>query len=180
MNLDDVAIWLQNALKQDNQPNLRLVRQSPNFIRSVDPNYAVNINNQVSFADGYPCLLTNTASLVELNRKLTEIYPISSQEVPMNRFRPNLVIDTDQPFIEDQWKVILIGEVYFDLVKPCSRCIVTTTHQKSGERNELKEPLKTLATFRQQPRGVMFGFNTIPRNTGKIQVGDCIEVVETQ
>ncbi|MDS1345560.1 MOSC domain-containing protein [Planktothrix agardhii] len=123
MNLDDVAIWLQNALKQDNQPNLRLVRQSPNFIRSVDPNYAVNINNQVSFADGYPCLLTNTASLVELNRKLTEIYPISSQEVPMNRFRPNLVIDTDQPFIEDQWKVILIGEVYFDLVKPCSPCI---------------------------------------------------------
>ncbi|SKB11701.1 conserved hypothetical protein [Planktothrix sp. PCC 11201] len=176
---DEVADWLKNALKQDNQPNLRLVRQSPDFIRPVDPNYAVNINNQVSFADGYPCLLTNTASLAELNRKLTETYPISSQEIPMNRFRPNLVIDTDQPFIEDQWKTILIGEVYFDLVKPCSRCIVTTTDQNSGERNPLTEPLKTLATFRQQPRGVMFGVNIIPRNTGTIQVGDVLEVVET-
>lgn len=176
---DDVANWLKNALKQDNQPNLRLVRQSPDFIRPVDPNYAVNINNQVSFADGYPCLLTNTASLTELNRKLQETYPKSSEEIPMNRFRPNLVIDTDQPFIEDQWKVILIGEIYFDLVKPCSRCIVTTTNQESGERNPLKEPLKTLATFRQQPRGVMFGVNIIPRNTGTIRVGDVVEVMET-
>lgn len=175
---DEVADWLKIALKQHNQPNLRLVRQSPDFIRPVDPNYAVNTDNQVSFADGYPCLLTNTASLAELNRKLTETYPISSQEIPMNRFRPNLVIDTDQPFIEDQWKTILIGEVYFDLVKPCSRCIVTTTDQNIGERNPLKEPLKTLATFRQQPRGVMFGVNIIPRNTGTIQVGDVVEVVE--
>ncbi|HEY9867512.1 MAG TPA: MOSC domain-containing protein, partial [Candidatus Obscuribacterales bacterium] len=176
---DDVANWLKNALKQDNQPNLRLVRQSPNFIRPVDPNYAVNPDNQVSFADGYPCLLTNTASLTELNRKLQETYPTASEEIPMNRFRPNLVIDTNQPFIEDQWKTILIGEIYFDLVKPCSRCIVTTTDQESGERNPLKEPLKTLATFRQQPRGVMFGVNIIPRNTGTIRVGDIVEVMET-
>lgn len=176
---DEVANWLKNALKQDNQPNFRLVRQSPDFIRPVDPNYAVNINNQVSFADGYPCLLTNTTSLTELNRKLQETYPKSSEEIPMNRFRPNLVIDTDQPFIEDQWKTILIGDVYFDLVKPCSRCIVTTTDQESGERNPLKEPLKTLATFRQQPRGVMFGVNIIPRNTGTIRVGDVVEVMET-
>ena len=176
---DEVANWLQNALKLNDQSPFRLMRQSPDFIRPVDPNYAVNINNQVSFADGYPCLLTNTASLNELNRKLTEIYPISSQEIPMNRFRPNLVIDTDQPFIEDQWKVILIGEVYFDLVKPCSRCIVTTTDQNIGERNPLKEPLKTLATFRQQPGGIMFGMNIIPRNTGTIHVGDSVEVVET-
>ncbi|OIP71888.1 MAG: hypothetical protein AUK43_04850 [Oscillatoriales cyanobacterium CG2_30_40_61] len=176
---DEVANWLKNALKQDNQPNFRLVRQSPNFIRPVDPNYAVNTDNQVSFADGYPCLLTNTASLAELNRKLQETYPKSSEEVPMNRFRPNLVIDTDQPFLEDQWKVILIGEIYFDLVKPCSRCIVTTTDQESGERNPLKEPLKTLATFRQQPGGVMFGINIIPRNTGTIRVGDVVEVMET-
>ncbi|HAN75037.1 MAG TPA: hypothetical protein DCQ51_07455 [Planktothrix sp. UBA8407] len=176
---DEVANWLQKALKIDHQFQFRLVRQSPNFIRPVDPNYAVNINNQVSFADGYPCLLTNTASLAELNRKLTETYPISSPEIPMNRFRPNLVIDPDQPFIEDEWKVILIGEVYFDLVKPCSRCIVTTTDQNIGERNPLKEPLKTLATFRKQPGGIMFGVNIIPRNTGKIQVGDSVEVVET-
>jgi uncharacterized protein len=176
---DEVANWLQKALKSDDQPDFRLMRQSPDFIRPVDPNYAVNINNQVSFADGYPCLLTNTASLAELNRKLQETYSQSSQQIPMNRFRPNLVIDTDQPFIEDQWKTILIGEVYFDLVKPCSRCIVTTTDQKSGERNPLKEPLKTLSTFRQQPRGVMFGFNMIPRNAGTIQVGDVVEVVET-
>jgi uncharacterized protein YcbX len=176
---DEVANWLKNALKQDNQPNFRLVRQSPNFIRPVDPNYAVNTDNQVSFADGYPCLLTNTASLAKLNRKLQEIYPTSSPEVPMNRFRPNLVIDTDQPFLEDQWKVILIGEIYFDLVKPCSRCIVTTTDQNIGERNPLKEPLKTLATFRQQPGGVMFGINIIPRNTGTIRVGDVVKVMET-
>lgn len=175
---DQVAEWLKQALKLEE--TFRLVQQSPDYLRLVDPNYAVKSDNHVSFADGYPCLLTNTASLDDLNRRLAENYSDSQQQISMNRFRPNIVIESDQPFIEDSWKSILIGEVYFDLVKPCSRCIVTTTHQKSGERNELKEPLKTLATFRQQPRGVMFGFNTIPRNTGKIQVGDCIEVVETQ
>lgn len=175
-----VAEWLKQALKLENQDNFRLVRQSPDYIRPVDPNYAVNSSNQVSFADGYPCLLTNTASLADLNRRLEESYPNSQQQIPMNRFRPNIVINSDQPFVEDQWKTIQIGTVYFDLVKPCSRCIVTTTEQNSGERNPLLEPLKTLATFRQQPRGVMFGYNTIPRNMGKIRIGDEVKVVETR
>ncbi len=177
---DAVADWLKQALNLEEEEQFRLVRQSPDYIRPVDPDYAVNSSNHVSFADGYPCLVTNTASLADLNRRLEESYPNSQQQIPMNRFRPNIVLDTDQPFIEDQWKTIQIGEVYFDLVKSCRRCIVTTTDQNSAERNPLTEPLKTLATFRQQPRGVMFGYNTIPRNTGKIRIGDEVKVIETR
>ena len=91
----------------------------------------------------------------------------------MNRFRPNIVIETNQPFIEGEWKSIQIGEVKFKLVKPCSRCVVTTTDQSSGKVNDLKEPLATLSSFRRfRNQGVMFGENMIPESLGIIEVGD--------
>jgi uncharacterized protein YcbX len=170
---EKVSQWFEKVL---NIPDCRLVRQSPKYPRKVDSSYAVNRENQVSFADGYPLLLTATASLAELNRRLEETYSDPSLIVPMNRFRTNIVINTTESFIESTWKTIKIGQVNFTLVKPCSRCVITTTNQETGERNPLLEPLKTLASFRQVGKKIMFGENMIPLNTGVIQVGDLVEV----
>jgi hypothetical protein len=95
----------------------------------------------------------------------------------MNRFRPNIVISSDQAFSESSWQKIVIGEITYSLVKPCSRCIITTTDQETGRRNPQQEPLKTLRTFRSFPGGIMFGENVIPEKTGTIKVGDPITVI---
>lgn len=126
--------WLQQGLKL---PELvKLVRLSPDHPRAIDPDYATATAQAVSFADGYPCLITNTASLQDLNDRLSD----DETPITMDRFRPNLVIATDQPFIEDQWAELQIGEIRFDLVKPCSRCVVTTTDQRTGEKIGIKNP----------------------------------------
>ncbi len=177
---DEVAAWFQTALELKDDQICRLVRQSPQYIRRVNPKYAVKSENAVSFADGYPFLLTNTASLDELNRRLQLVYPEQNQTIPMIRFRPNLVVEATEPFIEDQWKLIQIGAVIFHVVKPCDRCMITTTDQSSGVRDKLKEPLKTLATFRRQPNGILFGQNLIPQNTGIVRTGDEVKIIETQ
>lgn len=176
---DEVANWLQTALNLES--NFRLVRQSAQHIRAVNPRYAIQGNEPVSFADGYPFLLVNTASLDELNRRLKESYNDDSQTIPMNRFRPNIIVDTNEPFAEDNWKVVQIGEVIFDLVKPCERCIITTTDQTTGQRNEMREPLNTLSTFRQLNQvGILFGENMIPRNRGTVKIRDRVEILVTE
>lgn len=140
--------------------------------------YAVKESDRVSFADAYPFLLTATASLSELNRRISEI-PGSNLEIAMERFRPNIVVTTEEPFCEGNWQSVKIGEVEFTLVKPCSRCIITTVDQTTGAKNELKEPLRTLSTFRQfGTAGVMFGENMVPRSQGIVKVGDKVEVLE--
>lgn len=171
---DEVAHWFQSALGLN---GCRLVRQSPKYIRTIDPFYAESEDKPVSFADGYPCLLVGTASLMQLNEKLIAAYGDESIAINMNRFRPNLVVETTEPFVEDNWKQLKIGGLRFANVKPCSRCIITTTDQVTGERNHLQEPLKTLVSFRHFQGGVMFGENLIPLNTGEIRVGDIIEVL---
>jgi uncharacterized protein YcbX len=123
----------------------------------------------VSFADGYPFLLIGQASLDDLNRRL-------DQPVPMDRFRPNIVVDTDEPFVEDTWRRVRIGEVEFRVAKPCARCVVTTTDQKTAKRG--KEPLKTLATYRRIDGEVLFGQNLIQEGRGEVGVGDPVEVLE--
>ena len=170
---NEVSSWLQSALSLPQNTGIRLVRQSPQHIRAINPQYAKTDSAPVSFADGYPYLLTNTASLAELNQKITQHHQDPTQAIPMDRFRANLVVDTDEAFAEDNWETIQIGDVIFDVVKPCTRCIITTTNQFTGVRNPLKEPLRTLATFRQVAnQGIMFGENLIPRNTGILNQGD--------
>ena len=144
---DAVAAWLSQFLGQA----VRLVRQSPEQIRPIDPRYAGADNLPVSFADGYPLLVTNTASLADLNERLAAKYGDRTHTIPMNRFRPNLVVASDAPFAEDDWSTLQIGTVQVALVKACDRCIVTTTDQQRGTRNPDQEPLKTLATFRKRP-----------------------------
>ncbi len=127
--------------------------------------------DRVSFADGYPLLLTSEASLSELNRRL-------ETPVPMDRFRANLVVDGSDPFEEDRWARIRVGDVELRVVKPCARCVVTTTDQATGSRS--REPLRTLATFRNEGGRVLFGENLIHDGPGRLRVGNRVDVLSTR
>lgn len=122
----------------------------------------------VSFADGYPFLLISQGSLDDLNQRL-------SDPVPMNRFRPNLVVAGCEPFAEDTWAEIQIGDVTFRCVKPCSRCIVTTTDQITAQRSP--EPLRTLATYRHHQGEILFGQNLIALNPGSVCLNAPVEIL---
>ncbi|WP_375749772.1 MOSC N-terminal beta barrel domain-containing protein [Vibrio sp. HN007] len=136
--------------------------------------YREKLSQNVSFADGYPLLIISKQSLEELNRRCPE------QQV-MSQFRPNLVVDGAEPFIEDSWKKIKIGEVIFEVRKPCERCILTTVDPKTGKPSDSKEPLATLSTFRaNESGGTFFGQNLVALNEGVINAGDAIEVLETK
>ena len=141
--------------------SVRMVYMPDSCIRQVDRDF-FSQDQGVSFADAFPLLLTNTASLNDLNGKL-------EQAVPMSRFRPNIVFSGDHAFQEDEWQHVMIGSVRFDLVKPCSRCGMTTI-DKSGKVG--KEPLRTLASYRKNEFGVCFGQNMVHRSCGVIKVGD--------
>jgi uncharacterized protein len=130
--------------------------------RKVDPRYAVN-GESVSFADGMPYLIIGQSSLDELNSRLE--FP-----VPMNRFRPNLVFSGGEPFLEDRLRKIRIGQVEFQIIKPCARCVLTTVDQETGEKG--KEPLKTLASYRTVDNKVMFGQNVVALGGGVVRVCD--------
>ncbi|WP_173425649.1 hybrid-cluster NAD(P)-dependent oxidoreductase [Photobacterium angustum] len=132
------------------------------------------ISQNVSFADGYPLLVISEASLQALNER-------SSEHHTMDQFRTNLVVSNTEAFAEDGWKRIRIGEVEFEAVKPCARCILTTVDPKSATFSESKEPLVTMAKFRADETGnVYFGQNLVARNEGIISVGDTIEILETK
>jgi len=141
-----------------------LVKMPETTKRVVDTTYAKN--KIVSFADGYPFLIIGQASLDDLNSRM-EI------PLPMNRFRTNFVFTGGKAFEEDHWKKFKIGEVKFEAVKPCARCVITTTNQETAER--LHEPLLTLSKFRKFDNKVMFGMNLVCHSTGTIKVGDKIE-----
>jgi uncharacterized protein YcbX len=139
-----------------------LVHMADDVVRPANPAFAPP-GVRVGFADAFPFLLISEESLADLNRRLAD-------PLPMNRFRPNLVVAGGEPYGEDKWKRIEIGDVRLEVVKPCDRCMVTTTDQATGERG--KEPLRTLATYRKVGNDVMFGQNVVHENTGRLRVGD--------
>jgi len=147
---DAAAEWISMAVGDV----LRLVRQAPLLDRLADARYAGDKPVLVSFADGYPILVCNQASLVELNARMP-------QPIPMERFRPNIVLAGLAAFEEDRIDSLLIGDVTLHLVKPCTRCIITSTDQRSGERST--NPLPVLRTFRfnRELLGVAFGENAV-------------------
>jgi hypothetical protein len=122
----------------------------------------------VGFSDGYPLLITSESSLADLNARLP-------QRLPMNRFRPNIVVTGAPAFDEDHWERLLVGEVGIDVVKPCARCAITRVDQVTGVRGD-GEPLRTLGTFRKAEGGVMFGQNAVHRGVGRLRVGDPVSV----
>lgn len=138
--------------------------------RPVDPRFG-SPGDHVSFADGYPMLLTNEASLDDLSARL-------GQSLDMRRFRPNIVIDGLAPFEEDSWKEIAIGGVRFRVAKPCGRCVVVTRDPDTGVVLGKGEPLKTLAKFHSAANGgIIFGQNLIPDGTGTLRLGDPVEII---
>ncbi|HSK12345.1 MAG TPA: MOSC domain-containing protein, partial [Phnomibacter sp.] len=143
----------------------RLVFFPEDAKRDVDADFAVHPHDQTSLSDGYPVLMVGQASLDDLNSRLDE-------PVGIERFRPNIVFAGALPFEEDGWKKINVGPVEMAVVKPCSRCVMTTIDPATGIAG--KEPLATLSRYRQVGNKVMFGQNVIPMVPGTIAVGDVI------
>lgn len=152
---------------------VRLVYLDDPARRPVDPEYGAP-GDVVSFADGYPLLLTSTSSLDSLGNWLVEA---GDQPVPMNRFRPNVVVTGAEPWAEDRWRRITIGDVCFRVAKPCGRCVVTTTDQRTGECGS--QPLKMLGRRRRFGQQLVFGQNIIPDGEGIIRTGDPVQVLES-
>ncbi len=161
---EEAAQWFSDWLGAP----VRLVHIADGYIRKVSADHAVHPDDHTGFADGYPILIASEEGLADLNARL-------ETPVPMNRFRPNVVVCGCEPFAEDTWKRIRIGAVELAVVKPCARCVVTTIDKDTLVQS--KEPLKTLSTFRKQPKGAMFGQNVIPLNEGGLEVGMSVEVL---
>lgn len=162
---DEAADWFSTFIEQP----CRLVEFAADGDRPVSTKHT-ELVAQTQFSDGYPLLVTTLESLSDLNRRL--ITP-----VPMNRFRPNVVLRDVAPFAEDDWKVLAFPNLRLHFVKPCERCVITTTNQVTLERQ--KEPLRTLATFRNFDGRVCFGQNAVPETAGWLELGDEAVVVET-
>jgi uncharacterized protein YcbX len=151
--------------------SVRLVHFADGYRRRVNKKYAINADDHTGFADGYPILLASEESLADLNERM-------DTPVPMNRFRPNVVVRGCEPFEEDTWDRIRIGGVEMAVVKPCARCLITTIDKVTLEKS--KEPLKTLASYRRQNGGVLFGQNVIPLSKGRLRVGMNVEILSTK
>ncbi|MCM2415729.1 MOSC N-terminal beta barrel domain-containing protein [Streptomyces sp. RKAG290] len=129
----------------------------------------------VSLADGFPLLLTSGASLDALNSLITRGDHPGDGPLPMDRFRPSVVVDGTAAWAEDGWSRISIGDVPFRVVEPCGRCVITTIDQRTARRG--KEPLHTLARHRRSGRHLLFGQNLIPDAAGLIRVGDPVRIL---
>jgi uncharacterized protein len=155
---EDHSRWFSEKLRM----KCKLVSFPESNGRPVDARFKIN-NENVSLADGYPLLIIGQSSLNDLNGRL-------EKSVPMNRFRPNLVFTGGQPYEEDNWKYFTIGKNKFAGVKPCSRCVLTTIDQQTGEKG--KEPLATLAKYRQRENKIYFGQNVLAIDHNEIYEGD--------
>jgi uncharacterized protein YcbX len=163
---------------------VRLVYLDDPTRRRPNPRYSRD-GDLVSFADGYPLLVTTESSLAELN-ELIAAGPLAAEgPLPMRRFRPNVVVAGTEPWAEDGWRLLEIGDVAFRAVKGCDRCVLTTIDPDTAARG--KEPIATLARSRRWDGKTWFGVNLIPdppgpagspRTTGSIRVGDPVRILE--
>lgn len=185
---DEAAAWLSAFLGA----KLRLVRYAgqsggqgaseDEWRRATDAEWAPS--NETAFADGFPFLLVGQASLDLVNSDMEE-------ELPMNRFRPSIVVSGTRPFEEDTWQRFSIGEVDFESVKPCDRCKVPTVNQETAAVG--KEPLEALHRLRNGLKlgwsegpdlkswkhAVFFGVNLVAKQPkGLITQGQAIQVQE--
>lgn len=176
-----VRVWRDWVLAQDAESgpselvseylgeSVRFVYMPDATFRRVDAERVAE-ERRVGFADGFPFLIVNKASLDDLNQRL-------DSPVDIRRFRPNIVVSGETPWQEDEWRELRIGQIPFRLVKPCSRCVMTTVDPDRGVKVDNLEPLRTLGRFRRTPDGVMFGMNAVHSgNQGQIAVGDPITI----
>jgi len=158
----ELNAWFSNILNF----NCRLVYMSHDDLRPVDPRYA-GPEHITSFSDAYPMLLIGQSSLDDLNKRL-------AQPMPMDRFRPNVVVTETIPYLEDKMQHFTAAGIDFYGVKPCARCVMTTVDQQTGLSS--KEPLKTMAGYRKANKKIYFGQNLIHNGEGLLKVGDTLEV----
>ncbi|MBF8722733.1 MOSC domain-containing protein [Pseudomonas guariconensis] len=163
---DVAAAWLSELLGKP----VRLVYCPEQRARYLPSGYGFN-SDRAAFPDGFPLLLIGQGSLDELNRRI-------GRPMEMLRFRPNLVVSGTEPFAEDGWKRIRIGDLVFRVLKPSVRCILTTLDPATGERSADREPLTTLKTFREREGDVLFGQNLAVDGSGELRVGMAVEVLE--
>jgi len=163
---ETAAAWLSDFLGQA----CRLVYLPEDDGIQVDLDYA-RLGEHTAFSDGFPFLLIGQASLDDLARRV-------GRPLEMLRFRPNLVVSGAEPYAEDGWKRIRIGQLTFRVVKPCSRCVIPTLDPVTGERAPDREPLNTLLSYRKGPGGVFFGQNLIAEGRGELEVGMPVERLE--
>ena len=160
---DAAAAWLSHQLGRP----LRLCFIPDSSHRQVSRQFAED-GDRLGFADGFPFLLCNEASLQHLSSAL-------GRDLEMQRFRPNIVISGAPPFAEDRWRRILIAGVEFDLVKPCARCAIPTVNLADASREP--DVFRVLKNHRQRDGEVFFGQNMIHRSQGQIQLGDAVAVL---
>lgn len=163
--------WCSDHLGAD----VRLAHMDdPAVRRPVDPRFALP-GETVSFADGYPLLVTTLGSLDALNALIARGDHPDEGPLPMTRFRPNAVVSGTDAWAEDDWSRIAIGDVTFRVTKMCGRCVVTTTDQDTARRG--KEPLRTLARHRRFAGKLVFGQNLVPESGGTLRVGDPVTIL---
>ena len=129
----------------------------------------------VSFADAAPLLLTTTAALEDLNTRLQHS---GSSAIPMDRFRPNVVVRGATSGADDHWRTLRIGSAAFRVSNACKRCKVVTIDQSTGEFTG-NEPLTTLATYRAEGPSVTFGQHLLTESGGTISIGDTVTIQST-
>lgn len=162
---DAVDAWVSAAIEED----CHLVYFADDVHRQCDLRYA-KAGDKTGFADGFPLLLIGEGSLNDLNARLEE-------PVEMRRFRPNVVVSSQSAFAEDEWHRIQIGDMTFRVVKPCSRCKITTVDPDTGQRTGA-DPLKTLSSYRKQGNAVMFGQNVIQDGQGELEIGMAVTILD--
>lgn len=165
---EPAARWVSDFLGRP----LRLVSFDMGTRRPVEPRWTDGLDAAALFSDAFPFLVLSEGSLEDLNSRLP-------QPLPMNRFRPNIVLSGLAPYQEDHIREFTAGEVRIRLVKPCARCAIPSVDQGTGERQG-DEPLRTLKTYRwdRALRGAIFGQNGILVSgaNGRLQVGQAVEV----
>jgi uncharacterized protein len=166
----EASAWFSDVIRT----TVRLVYLDDPTRRPTNPDYS-EPTDRVSFADGYPLLLTTEESLAELNGWIAEGPLAAEGPLPMTRFRPNVVISGAPAWSEDDWRTVRIGQARFRVSKRCDRCVLTTVNPDTAAKG--KEPIATLARHRRWDGKVWFGINLIPDNPGTvIAVGDQVEV----
>jgi uncharacterized protein YcbX len=171
---DAADAWLSEVAGEP----VRLVYLDDPTRRPTNPHYSRD-GDRVSFADGYPLLLTAESSLAELNEQIAAGPLAAEGPLPMRRFRPSVVVVGAEAWAEDGWRLLQIGDVVFRAVKGCDRCVLTTIDPDTAAKG--KEPIATLARSRRWDGKVWFGINLIPdspRNAGSISVGDPVRILE--
>jgi len=170
---DEAQAWVREVLGRD---DLRLLWCRDPQARRLNPARS-RPGDHTAYADGYPVTIASEASLRQLNDWITETTLERGEEprepLDMDRFRPNVVIDGDEPFAEEGWAGVRVGDVRFRTVRPTDRCVMTTIDPTTLDRHP--EPIRTLARHRRWDGKVWFAVNLIPVDSGTIEVGDVVE-----